>query len=192
MGAPLAGRRFWVIVVSMRACAALPLALLLCAMNTTLKAEPLKVGDQAPDVTGITETGAALHFADVYKAQTYTLVYFFPKADTPGCTAQGCSLRDAYADLAAKGVAILGVSHDDAAAQKAFKEKYHFPFTLIADRDQAVVKAFGVPDLPIPMMHLATRQAYLIKGGRIVWADYKAKTKQQAEDVLNVIASLGN
>jgi peroxiredoxin Q/BCP len=161
-------------------------------MTSLLHAEPLKVGDPAPNVTGTTETGAALNFADVYRAQTYTLVYFFPKADTPGCTAQGCSLRDAYADLAAKGVAILGVSHDGAAAQMAFREKYHFPFTLIADPDQVVVKAFGVPDLPIPMMHLATRQAFLIKDGRIVWADYKAKTKEQAADVLKVLASLGS
>jgi len=173
----------------MRASPALALALLL-AMTSTMKAEPLKAGDPAPDVTGITETGAPLKFADVYSAQTYTLVYFFPKADTPGCTAQGCSLRDAYADLAAKGVAVLGVSHDDVAAQKAFKEKYHFPFTLIADPDQVVVEAFGVPN--IPLTHLAKRQAFLIKGGKVVWADYKAKTKEQAEDVLKVIASLGN
>jgi peroxiredoxin Q/BCP len=155
-----------------------------------MKADPLKVGDKAPDVTGTTETGAALNFADVYKAQTYTLVYFFPKADTAGCTAQGCSLRDAYADLAAKGVAVLGVSHDDVAAQKAFKEKYDFPFTLIADPDLVVVKAFGVPTYP--MTHLAKRQAYLIRGGKVVWADYKARTKEQADDVLKVIAALGN
>lgn len=174
---------------AMRHCPALIPALLF-AMISPLKAEPLKVGDQAPLVTGVTETGAALNFADVYKAQAYTLVYFFPKADTPGCTAQGCSLRDAYSDLAAKGVAILGVSHDNPEAQKEFKAKYHFPFTLIADPDQVVVKAFGVPN--IPSTHLATRQAFLIKGGKIVWADYKAKTKEQAEDVLKVLSALGS
>ncbi len=177
-------------LVAMKANPALVLTFL-AAMTTSLNAEPLKVGDQAPNVTGITESGAPIQFADVYKAQAYTLVYFFPKADTSGCTAQGCSLRDAYADLTAKGVAILGVSHDGAETQKAFKEKYHFPFTLIADPDQVVVKAFGVPDLPIPLMHLATRQAFLIKDGKIVWADYKAKTKEQAADVLKVLASLG-
>jgi peroxiredoxin Q/BCP len=155
------------------------------AMTASLQAEPLKVGDQAPQVTGITETGAQLNFADFYKNQSYTLVYFFPKADTAGCTAQGCSLRDAYSDLTAKGVAVIGVSHDDVAAQAAFKEKYHFPFTLIADPDQVVIKAFGVPN--IPSTHLATRQAFLIKDGKVVWADYKASTKQQAADVLKVI-----
>jgi peroxiredoxin Q/BCP len=188
----LAARDNWNMLVAMKARPALVLTFL-AAMTTSLNAEPLKVGDQAPNVTGITESGAPIQFADVYKAQTYTLVYFFPKADTKGCTAQGCSLRDAYADLAAKGVAILGVSHDGPAAQKAFKEKYHFPFTLIADPDQVVVRAFGVPDLPqAPFMHLATRQAFLIRDGKVVWADYKAKTTEQAADVLKVLASLGS
>jgi peroxiredoxin Q/BCP len=164
--------------------------ILLFAMTSLLRADPLKVGDQAPNVTGITETGEKLDFSEVYKSQPYTLVYFFPKADTPGCTAQGCSLRDAYADLAAKGVLVLGVSHDDVAAQAAFKEKYHFPFTLIADHDNVVINAFGVPN--IPMTKLATRQAFLIKDGKVVWADYKASTKQQAADVLKVLAGFGS
>jgi thioredoxin-dependent peroxiredoxin len=157
------------------------------AFSPFAKADPLKVGDKAPAVVGITETGAPLNLGDVYKQQTYTLVYFFPKADTPGCTAQGCSLRDAYEQLTQKGVAVIGVSHDDAAAQSAFKEKYHFPFTLIADPDQVVMKAFGVPN--IPMTSLAKRQAYLIKNGTIIWADYHAKTAQQAADVLDVLAA---
>src|ERR1035438_6468288 len=104
------------------------------AMSNPAKAE-LKVGDKAPEVTGVTETGQKVNLADVYSKQTYTLVYFYPKADTPGCTAQGCSLRDGYESLTDKGVAVVGVSHDDVAAQKAFKDKYHLPFTLIADTD---------------------------------------------------------
>jgi peroxiredoxin Q/BCP len=114
------------------------------------------------------------------------LVYFFPKADTPGCTAQGCSLRDAYEQLTQKGVAVVGVSHDDVAAQSAFKEKFHFPFTLIADPDDVVIHAFGVPTYPV--VGMAKRQAYLIKNGTIIWADYHAKTSEQAADVLNVLA----
>lgn len=160
----------------------------LAAFLTGAGAAPLKVGDSAPAVTGVTDTGAAINLADVYARQAYTLVYFFPKADTPGCTAQGCSLRDAYADLTAQGVAVIGVSHDGVAAQKAFREKYHFPFTLIADSDQTVSKAFGVPN--IPAMSLTKRQAYLIKDGKVVWADYKASTQKQAEDVLKVLAGM--
>lgn len=149
------------------------------------RSQPLKVGDRAPAVTGTTDSGDQLAFADVYTRQPYTLVYFYPKADTAGCTKQGCSLRDAYEALTKKGVAVIGVSHDDVAAQKAFKEKYDFPFTLIADTDNAVLKAFGVPN--IPATNLATRQAFLIKDGKIVWADYSASTEQQAADVLKVL-----
>jgi peroxiredoxin Q/BCP len=155
------------------------------ALFPLVRAEPLKVGDPAPAVTGITETGAQLNFADVYKRQPYTLVYFFPKADTPGCTKQGCSLRDAYEELTKKGVAVIGVSLDRVAGQKAFKAKYHLPFTLIADPDKFVVNAFGVP----ATLGFAKRQAYLIRGGKIVWADYRAGTSGQAADVLKVLAA---
>lgn len=151
-------------------------------------AAPLKVGDPAPNVTGITETGAKLALGDVYQKQPYTLVYFYPKADTPGCTAQGCSLRDSYEQLTAKGVAVIGVSLDQVGSQKAFKEKYHLPFTLIADPDKTVVNAFGVPTMKVPAMgELAKRQAFLIKDGKVIWADYKASTKKQAADVLEVL-----
>ncbi len=155
-------------------------------LSAFARSTPLAVGDQAPAVTGVTENGTPLNFADVYKQQPYTLVYFFPKADTPGCTKQGCSLRDAYEPLQQKGVAVIGVSHDDVAAQKAFRTKYHFPFTLIADNHNTVINAFGVPH--IPATSLAQRQAYLIKDGKVVWADYKASTDRQAADVLRVLA----
>jgi peroxiredoxin Q/BCP len=154
-------------------------------LSAFARSEPLKVGDDAPAVTGVTETGASLAFADVYKKQPYTLVYFYPKADTPGCTKQGCSLRDSYEKLTQKGVAVIGVSHDNIAAQKAFKDKYHLPFTLVAGDDNAVITAFGVPN--IPATSLAKRQAYLIKDGKVVWADYSASTEKQAEDVLKVL-----
>jgi peroxiredoxin Q/BCP len=113
-------------------------------------------------------------------------VYFYPKADTPGCTAQGCSIRDGYESLTSKGVAVIGVSHDDVAAQKAFKEKYHLPFTLVADTDDKVIGSFGVETYPGGMAH---RNAYLIKGGKIIYTDYKGTTKTQAETILGVIAA---
>jgi peroxiredoxin Q/BCP len=157
-------------------------------MSNSAKAE-LKVGDKAPEVTGVTEAGQALNLADVYSKQPYTLVYFYPKADTSGCTAQGCSLRDAYADLTKNGVAVIGVSLDKVEAQKAFKEKNHFQFTLIADPDQKVVGAFGVSVKDIPIIgKFASREAFLIKDGKIVWADYHASTAKQAADVLKVVA----
>jgi peroxiredoxin Q/BCP len=164
-----------------------PLCLLgLCSVAS---ADPLKVGDPAPTVSGITETGATLNLGDVYQKQAYTLVYFYPRAGTKGCTAQGCSLRDAYEQLTQQGVAVVGVSTDDVAAQAKFKADQHFPFTLIADPDQKVISAFGVPTHQVPVIGtIATRQAFLIKDGKIVWADYKAATTKQAADVLKVIA----
>ncbi|MBK9990980.1 MAG: peroxiredoxin [Verrucomicrobia bacterium] len=156
------------------------------AMLSFLKAEPLAVGSTAPTLTATTETGETLALADVYK-KGYTLVYFFPKADTPGCTAQGCSLRDAYEELTKQGVTVLGVSTDNVAAQKAFKEKYHFPFTLIADSDKKLMHAFGQGGIMF-----ASRQAYLInKDGKIVWRDLKGSTKQQADEVLAALKQLG-
>lgn len=153
-------------------------------------AEPLKVGDPAPVVIGVTDTGEKLALAEVYKRQPYTLVYFYPKADTPGCTKQGCSLRDGYEALARKGVAIIGVSHDDVAAQRAFKEKYHLPFTLIADVDGVVIDAFGVP-AAMPATRLPHRSAYLIKDGKIIYADYKGTTEKQAETILAELGKPG-
>jgi peroxiredoxin Q/BCP len=165
----------------------------LFTLFTTSRAEPLTVGASAPPVTGVTDTGDKLDLGALYQ-KGYTLVYFFPKADTPGCTAEGCSLRDAYQDLSDKGVTVIGVSADDVAAQKAFKEKYRFPFTLIADKDQTVIKAFGVPVRAVPVMGtFAARQSFLVnKEGRIVWRDLKASTKEQAADVLNALKNLGS
>jgi len=156
------------------------------AMFSFAKAESLAVGADAPAITGTTETGETLALGDVYK-KGFTLVYFFPKADTPGCTAQGCSLRDAYEELTKHGVTVIGVSTDKVEAQKAFKEKYHFPFTLIADHDKKIMHAFGQDGIMF-----ASRQAFLIdKNGKIVWRDLSASTKKQAEDVLAALKTLG-
>jgi peroxiredoxin Q/BCP len=148
-------------------------------------AEPLKVGDKAPLVAGLTDAGTQLKFADAYSKQAYTLVYFYPKAYTGGCTAQGCSLRDSYDALIKKGVAVIGVSIDTVEDQKGFKELNHFQFPLISDIDKKVTAAFGVPNA-----NVAQRSAYLIKDGKIIYADYRGTTDKQAEVILQVIANL--
>lgn len=153
-------------------------------------AAPVKVGDPAPLVSATTDTGAKIDLGDVYSKHAYTLIYFYPKADTPGCTKQGCSLRDGYEALTKQGVAVIGVSHDDVKAQADFKKKYDLPFTLIADTDKAVINAFGVPTRTVPLMgEFASRSAYLIKGGKIVYTDYKGTTEQQAKVILDFIAA---
>ncbi|MEM7672018.1 MAG: peroxiredoxin [Verrucomicrobiota bacterium] len=147
--------------------------------------EPLSVGEAAPKLDVMTDAGATLDLAKAYQSGL-TLVYFYPKADTPGCTKQACSLRDAYASLEDAGVTVFGVSMDSVEDQAAFKEKYSLPFTLIADKDGALVSAFGVPSRG----QFAARQAFLIKEGNVVWRDLKASTAKQAEDVKMALAAL--
>jgi peroxiredoxin Q/BCP len=150
-----------------------------------LTANALELGDPAPALTATDQDGKPLSFEQVYK-KGVTLVYFYPKADTPGCTAEACSLRDSYDDLRAKGLQIIGVSEDKADAQKKFQEKYKLPFSLIADSDGQVAKAFGVPTAG----GFASRQSFLIKDGKIAWRDLKASTKNQASDVRQALENL--
>lgn len=146
------------------------------------QAEPLKVGEKAPVVSAKTDDGSTLNLGDVYKKNNYTLVWFYPKALTGGCTKQGCSLRDASADLKKHGVAVVGVSTDTVEKQKEFKDKNNFPFPLLADTDKSVMKAFGQGGF------MASREAYLIdKTGKIVYYD-KGQTDKQAEKVLGFLA----
>src|SRR6185369_2960009 len=104
------------------------------------KAEPLKVGDAAPTLSGVTDTGATLNLGDVYKKNAYTVVWFYPKALTGGCTKQGCSLRDASTEFKKLGVGIVGVSVDPVEKQKEFKEKNNFDYPLISDTDHKVIQ----------------------------------------------------
>jgi peroxiredoxin Q/BCP len=161
------------------------LAGLFLAMLSFSSANPVNVGDAAPLASALSDTGETVNLADVYSKNSYTLVYFYPKADTPGCTAQGCSLRDSYQALTEKGVAVIGVSTDSVKSQAEFKAKYNLPFTLLADTEAAVIKAFGVGRL----FGFSSRQAYLIHDGKVVYADHKGSTKQQADDVLAFLAA---
>ena len=150
------------------------------------KADPLAVGAAAPEISAVDQDGKTVNFKDVY-AKGATLVYFYPKADTPGCTKEACSIRDSWADLQAKGIQVLGVSGDKPDAQKKFADKFKLPHTLIADSDNAVAKAFGVPTL----LGISKRQSFLIKDGKVVWNQLAASTDKQAADVLAAVESLG-
>ncbi len=101
----------------------------------------LKTGDKIPDFEGITQEGKTIKYSD-YKGKKL-IIYFYPKASTPGCTAEGCSLRDNYKDLQAQGYEIIGISKDPVAKQKTFQDKYSFPFPLIADTEKKIIEAFG-------------------------------------------------
>ncbi|MCH4553838.1 thioredoxin-dependent thiol peroxidase [Aestuariibaculum lutulentum] len=102
----------------------------------------LKVGDTVPDFSSIDEQGNAVSLSD-YKGKKL-IVFFYPKASTPGCTAEACNLRDNFEVLKEKGFELLGVSADSAKRQSNFKDKYEFPFPLLADEDKTVINSFGV------------------------------------------------
>jgi len=160
---------------------------LLSLLGLVTHGAPLAVGADAPKISAVDQDGKTVNFADVY-AKGPTLVYFYPKADTPGCTKQGCSLRDSWADLQAKGIQVLGVSEDKPDAQKKFRDKFSFQFPLIADADGKVAQAFGV-DMILGKM-LTQRQSFLIKDGKVVWNMLKASTETHAADVLKAHAAL--
>jgi len=102
----------------------------------------LKVGDKVPDFSVKDQDGNTVNLSD-YKGKKL-IVFFYPKASTPGCTAEACNLRDNYAELQAQGYSLLGVSADSEKRQAKFKEKYDFPFPLLADENHTVINAFGV------------------------------------------------
>jgi peroxiredoxin Q/BCP len=163
------------------------LATLLSLLGLTLcaKAAPLAVGAPAPDVSAVDQNGAPVVLKDVF-AKGPTLVYFYPKADTPGCTKQACSIRDDWEALKAKGIQVLGVSGDKPEAQKKFEEKYKLPFTLIADPDGKVAAGFGVTFIA----GFAKRVSFLVKDGKVVWTMPSASTADHAKDVLKAFDAL--
>jgi peroxiredoxin Q/BCP len=148
-----------------------------------------KVNRPAPDISGVNQDGKTIAFKEVY-AKGPTVVFFYPRANTPGCTKQACSLRDAFADLSKDGVQVLGVSTDKPDAQKKFIQDHKLPFDLIADPEGKVLDAFGVSRMPA--IGLSTRQAFLVKGDKIVWHDSKASTADQAADIRRVLNELGS
>lgn len=102
----------------------------------------LKAGDKAPEFTANDQNGQPVSLAD-FKGKTVVL-YFYPKDDTPGCTAEACDFRDNYQSLSGKGYQVIGVSTDDEKSHKKFVTKYDLPFPLIADTDQQIVNAYDV------------------------------------------------
>jgi peroxiredoxin Q/BCP len=158
----------------------LALVATLSLLVTTARATPLAVGAPAPDVTAIDQSGQPIHFTSVY-AKGITLVYFYPKAGTSGCTAEACSLRDSYEKLNAQGLQIIGVSRDTVDAQKKFQDENKLPFTLVADQDGKVADAFGVPN--VAFLPISSRQSFIVKDGKVAWNSLKAKTKGSADEV---------
>ena len=103
----------------------------------------LRIGDKAPDFSGRDQNGQEIRSRDLL-AKGPVVIYFYPKDFTPGCTQEACMFRDAFADLDAKGAAIVGVSLDSEASHKRFSDTHGLPFSLLADTDKAIAKRFDV------------------------------------------------
>ncbi|MCF8404816.1 MAG: thioredoxin-dependent thiol peroxidase [Bacteroidales bacterium] len=147
----------------------------------------LKIGDKAPDIVAIDQDGKALKLAD-YKGKK-VILFFYPKANTPGCTAEACNLSENYSLLIEKGFAIIGVSADDIKKQKSFSEKFNFPYPLIPDTDKKVVKDYGV--WGVKSMYGREyegiyRTTYIIsENGKIEKIFEKVKTKDHTAQILS-------
>jgi peroxiredoxin Q/BCP len=99
-------------------------------------------GDQAPDFTLQSDAGTDVTLSSLRGRPV--VLYFYPRDDTPGCTAQACGIRDVYGDFERAGAIVLGVSPDDESSHVKFKQKYELPFTLLADKDHSVAEQYGV------------------------------------------------
>ncbi|WP_281846503.1 thioredoxin-dependent thiol peroxidase [Olleya namhaensis] len=148
----------------------------------------LKQGDKVPNFTVNDQDGNPVSLSD-YKGKKL-IVFFYPKASTPGCTAEACNLTDNYILLQDKGYEILGVSADSEKRQTNFKNKYSFPFPLLADEEKEVINAFGVWGLKKFMgkeydgIH---RKTFLVdEDGVVAHVIDKVKTKDHAAQILEL------
>jgi len=149
----------------------------------------LTVKDKVPDISLEDQDGEEVSLKD-FKGKTVVL-YFYPRADTPGCTKESCSFRDTYKLIQKTGAVILGASPDTPAAQKKFQEKYHLPFPLLADADKKLCNAFGViqeKNMYGKKVLGVVRTTFIIgPDGKIVHVFEKVKPEGHSEEVLEYL-----
>ena len=148
----------------------------------------LKEGDLAPDFTVKTDAGEEYRLAD--HRDEIIVLYFYPRADTPGCTVEACEFRDAVKKFQKKGVTIIGVSPDTTNAQAKFKEKFNLGFTLLADADKTIANAYGVmkeKNMYGKKVMGVARTTFLIEKGKITRIFGNVKPEGHAEQVLSAV-----
>ena len=149
-----------------------------------------KVGTKAPAFTLLDQRGNSVSLSD-YTGQKNVVVYFYPKAMTPGCTVQACGIRDSYAEYSAQDTVVLGVSPDSVDRLVKFEDKQELNFKLLSDEDHAVTEAFGAWGLKKFMgreyMGVLRSTFVIDKNGNIVMVMEKVKTKTHHQDVLDWI-----
>lgn len=149
-----------------------------------------KVGTKAPAFTLLDQRGNSVSLSD-YAGQKNVVVYFYPKAMTPGCTVQACGIRDSYAEYSEQGTVVLGVSPDSVDRLVKFEDKQELNFKLLSDEDHGVTEAFGAWGLKKFMgreyMGVLRSTFVIDKNGNIVMVMEKVKTKTHHQDVLDWI-----
>ncbi|QHS54011.1 thioredoxin-dependent thiol peroxidase [Mucilaginibacter sp. 14171R-50] len=149
----------------------------------------LKQGDKAPNFTANDQNGQPVSLSD-FKGKN-VILYFYPKDDTPGCTAESCDFRDNYQSLLSRGFEVIGVSVDDEKSHKKFETKYQLPFTLIADTDHSIVEAYGVwvEKNMYGKKYMGTaRTTFIINGDGIINKVIdKVDTKNSSQQVLDLL-----
>ena len=148
-------------------------------------AEPIKIGSPLPPISVLDQDGKTVDLSK-FGSDGFLLIFFYPKANTPGCTSQACSLRDAISELTRRGVKVVGVSADKTESQKEFVTRQKLPYPLLADSDGKLIKAFGVE----VVFGFAQRSAFLFRDGKLIWRDPKGSTSDQGEVVLRYLDSL--
>jgi len=150
----------------------------------------LNVGDKAPAFSLLNQDGKNVSLSD-YKGKNL-LLYFYPKADTPGCTKQGCSVRDASKELKKLGMAAVGISPDETTKQKKFDDKYKLGFPLLSDPDHKVAKAYGAwgkKSMYGKTYEGIIRSSFVIDGkGKVVQASYKVKPLDTVPNATKILA----
>ncbi|MDN4012189.1 thioredoxin-dependent thiol peroxidase [Chryseobacterium gambrini] len=146
----------------------------------------LKVGDKLPQFEGTNQDGETVHSENLIGKKL--VVFFYPKANTPGCTAEACNLRDNYSELKKQGFELLGVSADPVKNQKKFSEKFEFPFDIIADETRDIIEKFGVWQLKKFMgkefMGIVRTTFVFDENGICTEVIDKVKTKDHAAQIL--------
>ena len=159
----------------------------LMAMFGVAAAGEVKEGMKAPAFEARDQHNALVRLAD-FQGKSAVVLYFYPKDDTPGCTAEACSLRDGFQAIQAAGAVILGVSADTTQSHKAFAEKFHLPFSILADPDRRIIETYGVK---MPLLGMAKRITVLIdRQGVVRKVITDVRTKDHDQQVLALLKTL--
>jgi peroxiredoxin Q/BCP len=157
-------------------------ALALMLLGIVRFRRPLAEGGELPrDLRATDQEGKPLPLGELLHEPGWNLVFFFPRAGTGGCTRQACNLRDAHGELRDRGVRVFGVSGDSPEALRRFREKQFLPYTLIADGDGRVARAFGISRVG----PASPRHTFLIREGKVLYRQLWAHPETQAEDILD-------